>query len=959
MKKSRALKWSLILFFSLILICNVSADTLSFTFKSNPVQMARDKGGYDFLRMADFPTAAVPGRPLLPHRVYNIAVPPDIDWASLRLTVAAVQKQKLPGVYNIKICPPDTAWNGTEWLSSSPVPDDLQVGAEVRIIGVSQLRKWKFVRVEFSPFQPVPETGELALINKADILLSYARTGEQPSAMSLLDSVMDDVARDMFLNFGQAQEWYTTEPSGGDLSQALPADYIIITTEAVRTNSTKLAAFVAHKEDMGYTVSVVTETTWGAVTGQTPNNKAEKIREWLKTNYLSLGIKYVLLIGNPSPYESGEGDVPQKMCWPRRGSGSDEDAPTDYFYADLTGNWDLDGDTYYGEWSQDMGTGGVDFAAEVYVGRIPVYSAAYSTLDNILQKIIDYEKETGSIAWRKSILLPMGFQASGYDGAPLAEQMRDDYLTSCGFSSWRQYQQGGAFASDNSIYTSEEELRGDTVVRNRWAANDYGVVCWWGHGSATSAVVGYSPNWDGYLFYYTYCSSLDDDHPSFTYQCSCTNAYPENSNNLAYSVLKQGGIETVSASRVSWFNTGVGYGAFDGSTTNSGIGYEYVERLAVNEYAAGNALYLAKSSMTPESNTRLMNYYDFNLYGDPSVSLQKVYKDYAPKHAVGDFDGDGADELAVDFGSLGAWMWNAGAWSQLTPCDPDRMICFDIDGNGDDELALDLGSLGLWMWNGGSWSQLSANDPEFLVAADTDNNGIQELIVDFGSLGLWRRQEGGSMSVMSSLDPHNVIVVNADGDGNQEIVADFGMSGLWLWDSGAWTQLTWADANALVRADTDNDGDDEVVAGLSSLGVWLWNGGAWTQLSGVITDNLVSGRIVAGGGEEIAGDFGAIGLWLWSGSAWTQLSGVNADDIMAADVDGNGVDEMAVDFAALGLWLRNSGMWTQLSGINPDCLIAGDIDGDGHTELLGDFGALGLWLWNDGAWTQVSSSDPD
>jgi hypothetical protein len=113
---------------------------------------------------------------------------------------------------------------------------------------------------------------------------------------------------------------------------------------------------------------------------------------------------------------------------------------------------------------------------------------------------------------------------------------------------------------------------------------------------------------------------LDDDHPSFVYQCSCTNGYPENTGNLQYSILKRGGIATVSASRVSWFNTGTGYGFFDGSTTNSGIGYEYVHRVA-DGLKASEALYGAKSSMTPESNTRLMNWYDFNLYGDPAISI--------------------------------------------------------------------------------------------------------------------------------------------------------------------------------------------------------------------------------------------------------------------------------------------------------------------------------------------------
>jgi hypothetical protein len=202
--------------------------------------------------------------------------------------------------------------------------------------------------------------------------------------------------------------------------------------------------------------------------------------------------------------------------------------------------------------------------------------------------------------------------------------MRNDYLNANSYTSWRMYQQGNGACGLDSIYTSEQELRGGTGVRDRWATNDYGIVCWWAHGSATSTSVGYEGCWDGTLFRSSYCSSLDDSHPAFSYQCSCTNGYPENSDNLQYAILKRGGIGTVSATRVSWFLPSVGYGDFDGSTTNSGIGYEYVKRLIVQELPGGAALYLTKQSMTPSANWWLMNWYDFNLYGDPEVSLKKT-----------------------------------------------------------------------------------------------------------------------------------------------------------------------------------------------------------------------------------------------------------------------------------------------------------------------------------------------
>jgi hypothetical protein len=201
--------------------------------------------------------------------------------------------------------------------------------------------------------------------------------------------------------------------------------------------------------------------------------------------------------------------------------------------------------------------------------------------------------------------------------------MRDDFLLGRGFSCWTQYQQGGGACGLDSPYPSDEELRGDTAVQDRWLAQDYGIVCWWGHGSETLAYIGTDGCWEGILYSSAYASALDDTRPAFTYQCSCLNGYPENADNLGYALLRNGAVSTVSASRVSWYNTGVGYGEFDGSTTNAGIGYEYLARLT-QEMEAGKALGMAKGAMTPESSTRLMNFLDFNLYGDPALAFASI-----------------------------------------------------------------------------------------------------------------------------------------------------------------------------------------------------------------------------------------------------------------------------------------------------------------------------------------------
>ena len=601
-------------------------SSIRLTLSIGEYEITKDEDGFDVIRMEGFSLALVPGYPRLPHKVYNIVVPPDVIWSSLQLRIISAQTRTLDGTYDIEPASPPLPGTG-DWRNDRNVSvyeaDARFPENSVEILPYSQMRKWKFTRVDFFPFQYNPVSKRLTLTERVEIEISYSQSRAPLDESLMADAVMDDIATQIFLNYSEARRWYEQEvPTEPQQTY----DYVIITTNAIETNSTKLASFVTHKEGLGHSVLVITEDEFGVLTGQPPNHKAEKIREWLKNNYSAHSIEYVLLIGDPHPYESGEGDIPMKMCHPEMNQTEYEcePTPTDYFYADLTGNWDKDGDQYYGEWLHDYPvTGGVDFTPEVYVGRIPVYNADYTALDSILQKIIDYETEPNA-NWRKSILMPMGFQESGYDGAMLAEQMKDDYLDAAGFTSWRMYQQGSGVCGPDSTYTSEQELMGGTAVRDRWAGTDYGIVAWWGHGSATSASVGYGPGcWDGTLMNSSYTSSLDDSHPALTYQCSCTNGYPENSNNLQYAVLKQGGIGTVSATRVSWYSPDDEYGEFDGSPTNSGIGYEYVHRL-VQGLPGGDALYQTKHNMNPNHQCWLMNWYDFNLYGDPAISLESA-----------------------------------------------------------------------------------------------------------------------------------------------------------------------------------------------------------------------------------------------------------------------------------------------------------------------------------------------
>ena len=80
--------------------------------------------------------------------------------------------------------------------------------------------------------------------------------------------------------------------------------------------------------------------------------------------------------------------------------------PTDHYYAELDGDWDLDGDGRYAEYPDDAGEGGVSFEADALVGSIPVYGGDIGPLDRMLDAIVAYESEP-SPGYRRRVLLPM------------------------------------------------------------------------------------------------------------------------------------------------------------------------------------------------------------------------------------------------------------------------------------------------------------------------------------------------------------------------------------------------------------------------------------------------------------------------------------------------------------------------------------------------------------------------
>lgn len=603
-----------LLFISSFSVITGRNQSVSLTLVSNPYTIER-RGEYHEITMEEFYTRGIPGNPALPQKIYDVDVPLHADLDTVTLQVLTEDSHELPGFY--KIGPsPFFATGGTSFVphSKSDVynTNALYPSNVVNVVETYQVRDTKYVRVQFTPFQYNPVTKKLVLTSKISVRLSW--------------------------NIRYAV--YTAP-------KALGTGYVIVTTNAVVSNSANLNAFAAFLQSRGFTVYIVTENQYGAATGQ---QRAINIRNWLQGNYALYNIKYVLLIGDPDPDDptaaDSFGDVPMMMCWPNPGSAADQ-TPTDYYYADLTGNWDFDGDTMYGEFGQDT----VDFGPEVYVGRIPVYGSNYATVDNILTKFINY---TGA---NTSILLPMAISnyqdeqnafngcVAGWtrtDGLHLPQQVITNITNPAGFTHYVMYETAGVVGRGHdpvpvSAYGYKAPVTNANVIAE-WA-NDYGIVFWWAHGSQTAASRKYWLNDlnNNFIVEDGVCGSGGDeltwpnllasgdtaalaDTETFTFQCSCCTGHPENAGNLQYSLLKRGAVSTVGATRFSWYAQGLW--TFTGIVDNASIGYMYVGNLVFGQ-SAGEALYNGKNMlMNPWGWQGWQNLYGFNLYGDPSMYLE-------------------------------------------------------------------------------------------------------------------------------------------------------------------------------------------------------------------------------------------------------------------------------------------------------------------------------------------------
>jgi hypothetical protein len=413
-------------------------------------------------------------------------------------------------------------------------------------------------------------------------------------------------------------------------------EYVIITTNDL-VDAVTQSNFIVWKNALGYNTKIISITDQD-IAAQPGQDLAAKIRNYLRTFYLELGIKYVLFVGD---YQT----VPMRYCYPNPSNhqntagtpgGTGGEVPTDYYYADLSNpdetSWDADGDGYYGEYGQDY----PDFCPEVYVGRIPVNNP--SKIIYTLNKIVSFEQDTGE--WKHHALAPGAFfyfsnetapNTGPMDGARIGAVIADDFM-----ENWTVSRYTEAQGLESSEYPGAPLT--EATWTQDWKNNQYAIVNWGAHGWSdltarkvwTTDDGDYIPEanemtWPMML---STSSNLDDDYPSLVTSISCYVGYPEPNNwgNLGIDLLTLPGfgasVGIISSARTP-------YGNLDWPTDLGGsdsLIYEFNNNIINRSQTIGEAFYQAKFFCNLHygwtSNEEYIDLYTFNLYGDPSMIFE-------------------------------------------------------------------------------------------------------------------------------------------------------------------------------------------------------------------------------------------------------------------------------------------------------------------------------------------------
>ena len=339
--------------------------------------------GYDYLTLPGCHTGGRAGAPALPRRAVYVSIPAGTSVASVQVTQAT--KEELAGEFVVypaqRPVPTLIGEDEPEFVGPDPAIYETDEPYPSRVVidtGSGSLAGYNIVGLLVTPFEYRPMSKRLSLYVSLSITLNLVscQTSTLPvyNRSQVVKRVCQERARRLVVNSDSVFEpaFYPSPMGAFDTVEC-----VIITGSSYVDEVQPLADWLIRK---GYRTEIHSVSSIDAAYGG--QDTQEKIRNFLKDYYSTKSLGWVILGGDT-------GVVPTRIAYAFDYGNDGFDAADyqqcDYYYADLDGTWNDDGDQYWGEVADDN----IDMYADVIVGRLPFDSE--SEASSLVEKVLTYE----------------------------------------------------------------------------------------------------------------------------------------------------------------------------------------------------------------------------------------------------------------------------------------------------------------------------------------------------------------------------------------------------------------------------------------------------------------------------------------------------------------------------------------------------------------------------------------
>lgn len=362
-----------ILFFVLQTL-TLSAGEIRHTYYFPDYSLSR-AGEYHLISFNECLNTGMSGTPALPWFAVKLLLPPGEELISLE--VERKGEVSIPGTYTIY--PYQQSRPLSHGPSGSFVIDEAVYRSgeayPVRASGefsTEYMNGYGIALTTVCPVSYIPSSGALSYFSEITVILNTGPSREAKHALSLQNGSAG--ARERTENYVQNRKMISSYPVKGTRT----GDYqlLIVTPQQFSGGFETLREMYLYR---GLKSEVATMEDIAATMGG--QDLQEQLRNYIIQEVQGNGVEYVLLGGDVEhvPYRGF-------YCYVQSGSGyTDDDIPADLYYSALDGNWNDDGDNFWGEPGED------DLLPDVAVGRFSFSNL--TELNAMLNKTIKYQDD--------------------------------------------------------------------------------------------------------------------------------------------------------------------------------------------------------------------------------------------------------------------------------------------------------------------------------------------------------------------------------------------------------------------------------------------------------------------------------------------------------------------------------------------------------------------------------------